>query len=105
MSTWGTRLRTGVAAMSFVLLLAACAAAQKASAPKSPDILAIGQPHVTQLLLLMETGNTGTISKEEWMKFMAAEFDRMDKAKVGELNVKDLKASEARAIKFGAVGK
>jgi hypothetical protein len=36
---------------------------------------------------------------------MAAEFDRLDKAKAGELNVRELKESEARPTRIAAVGK
>jgi hypothetical protein len=78
---------------------------QKASTPKSPDIVVIGQPHVTQLLLLMDADANGKVSKDQWMKFMAAEFDRLDKAKAGQLNIKDLKQSQAPPLRFTAVGK
>jgi len=90
---------------SFAFLLAGSATAQKASTPKSPDVAVIAQPHVTQLLLLMDTDKTGKISKDEWIKFMAAEFDRLDKTKAGELNLRELKESEARPTRIAAVGK
>jgi hypothetical protein len=32
-----------------------------------------------QWLLLMDTNENGKISKQEWTKFMEAEFDRLDK--------------------------
>ena len=38
----------------------------------------------------MDTDKSGKISKEEWMKFMEAEFDRLDKDKKGELDAKEL---------------
>jgi len=34
----------------------------------------------------MDTDKNGKISKQEWMKFMEAEFDRLDKNKTGELS-------------------
>jgi len=49
------------------------------------DKLALGEPEVRQLLLLMDADKNGKISKEEWMKFMEAEFDRLDKDRKGEL--------------------
>jgi hypothetical protein len=49
---------------------------------------------VKQLLLLIDTNKSGKISKEEWMKFMEAEFDRLDKDKTGELDAKELAQSE-----------
>ena len=96
---------TFVAVASFAFLFAGSAMAQKASTPKSPDVAVIAQPHVTQLLLLMDSDKSGKISKDEWIKFMAAEFDRLDKAKAGELNLKELKESEARPTRIAAVGK
>ncbi len=65
----------------------------------------MGQTQVTQLLLLMETDNSGKVSKDQWIKFMEAEFDRLDKAKTGQLNIKDLKESQASPARFTAVGK
>jgi len=53
------------------------AVAQRQAVPKPQDKLALGEPEVTQLLLLMDTDKNGKISKEEWMKFMEAEFDRL----------------------------
>jgi hypothetical protein len=55
------------------------AVAQKAAAPKPQDKLALGEPEVKQLLLLMDTDQSGKISRQEWIKFMEAEFDRLDK--------------------------
>jgi Ca2+-binding EF-hand superfamily protein len=45
------------------------------------------------LLLLMDTDKSGKISKQEWMKFMEAEFDRLDKDKKGQLDAKELEQS------------
>lgn len=36
-----------------------------------------------QLLLALDTKKTGKVSKEEWMKFMEAEFDRLDTDHLG----------------------
>jgi hypothetical protein len=57
------------------------AVAQKAAVPKPQDKLAIGEDEAKQLLLLVDTEKKGKVSKQEWMKFMEAEFDRLDKAK------------------------
>jgi hypothetical protein len=40
---------------------------------------------------------SGKISKKEFMDFMEAEFDRLDKDKSGELDVKELTQSRVRA--------
>jgi hypothetical protein len=79
------------------------AAAQKASVPKPQDKLALGEDEVKKLLLIMEPGKTGKISKEEYMKFMEAEFARLDKDKNGELDVKKLTQANVTASRF--VGK
>jgi hypothetical protein len=49
-----------------------------------------------QLLLVMDTSNSGKVSKDEWMKFMEAEFDRLDSKHDGELDVKELTQSRVR---------
>ncbi len=76
------------------------AAAQKASVPKPQNKLAMGENDVKQLLPLMNTDTKGMISKQEFMKFMEAEFDRLDKNKKGELNVKELTQSSLTASRF-----
>jgi hypothetical protein len=76
------------------------AAAQKASVPKPQNKLAIGEEGVKQLLPLMDTDKKGMISKQEFMKFMEAEFERLDKNKKGELNVKELTQSSLSASHF-----
>ena len=76
------------------------AAAQKASVPKPQNKLAIGEEGVKQLLPLMDADKRGMISKEEFMKFMEAEFARLDKNKKGELNVKELTQSRLTASRF-----
>ena len=69
--------------------------AQKA-VPKPQDKLALVEPEVKQLLLVMDTDKNGKISKQEWMRFMEAEFDRLDKDKSGDLDVKELTQSKLR---------
>jgi Ca2+-binding EF-hand superfamily protein len=66
------------------------AIAQKASAPNPQANLALGEGEVKKLLLLMETDNDGKVSKQEFMSFMEAEFDMLDKKKEGKLDVKEL---------------
>ena len=79
------------------------AAAQKASVPKPQDKLALGEDEVKKLLLIMEPDKKGKISKQEYMKFMQAEFERLDRDKNGELDVKKLTQSSVTASRF--VGK
>jgi hypothetical protein len=81
------------------------AIAQRAAVPKAQDKLALGENEVKQLLLLMDTDQSGKISKQEWMKFMEAEFDRLDKDKKGQLDVKELTQSKLRVSHPVNVGK
>lgn len=74
------------------------------SEPKQQRTLTLGEDEVKQLLLLMDTDKSGKVSRTEFMNFMAAEFDRLDKDKSGELDVKELAQSQIRASR-PAVGK
>jgi uncharacterized membrane protein YdfJ with MMPL/SSD domain len=49
-----------------------------------------------QFLLVMDTSKSGKVSKDEWMKFMEAEFDRLDTKHDGELDVQELTRSRVR---------
>jgi hypothetical protein len=93
-----------VVAMAGAIALAALAQT-KATAPKPQDRVALGEEQAKQLLLLIDTDKSGKISKQEWMRFMEAEFDRLDKAKNGELDVKELTQSTLRVSHFTSVGK
>ena len=53
--------------------------AQRAAVPQPQDKTALAEANAKELLLLMDTDKSGKISKQEWMKFMEAEFDRLDK--------------------------
>jgi len=97
-------------ALAITVLLATAAilgtaVAQRAAVPKPQDKLALGENEVKQLLLLMDTDQSGKISKQEWMKFMEAEFDRLDKDKKGQLDVKELSQSKLRVSRPVNVGK
>jgi hypothetical protein len=81
------------------------AIAQKAAVPKPQDKLALGENEVKQLLLIMDADENGKISKQEWMKFMEAEFDRLDKDKKGQLDAKELTQSKLRVSHVVSVGK
>ena len=48
------------------------------------------------LLLAMDRDKSGKVSKQEWMKFMEEEFDRLDVNHNGELDVKELIQSRMR---------
>lgn len=47
----------------------------------------------------MDTDKDGKVSKQEWMTFMEAEFDRLDKAKNGQLDVKAIEIARKPLLK------
>jgi hypothetical protein len=63
------------------------------SVSQPQDNLAVANEHVKDLLLLMDADQNGKVSRQEWMSFMEAEFNRLDKDGKGELDVKELLAS------------
>lgn len=87
-----------VAALYIAGILVGTAIAQKAGPSKAtPDKALLGAEEVKQLVLLMDTDKNGKISKQEFMNFMSAEFDRLDTDKSGELDVKELAQSQFKA--------
>jgi len=76
-----------------VISATGAAVAQKVSSPAPQDKFALANEDVRQLLLLMDTDKSGRISKREWMNFMEAEFDRLDKDGNGELDPIELRQS------------
>lgn len=49
-----------------------------------------GDAEVKKLLMLMDKDKNGKVSREEFMNFFSAEFDRLDVNKDGELDVAEL---------------
>jgi hypothetical protein len=94
-----------IAVLAGMWAMLGTAVAQKNVVPKAQDNVALGENEARQLMLLIDTGKTGKISKHEWMIFMEAEFDRLDVKKDGELDVKELTQSQLRVSHFGSVGK
>jgi Ca2+-binding EF-hand superfamily protein len=46
----------------------------------------------------MDTDKSGKVSKQEWMKFMEEEFDRLDVNHDGQLDVQELTKSRMRVV-------
>lgn len=67
---------------------------------KSQDRLSMGEDEVRRLLVIMGPDASGKVSKVEYMKFMEAEFERLDRTKTGELDVKDLAQSTITASRY-----
>ena len=81
--------------------------AQKSSVPHQADTVVIASEKVKEVLALMDTDKNGRISKQEWMKFMEAEFDRLDTEKKGEIDQKQLMQSavSVKRVRAADVGK
>jgi hypothetical protein len=65
-------------------------------ARKEKNMIA-GEKEAKKLLLLMDRDQNGMVSKQEFMSFMEAEFDRLDKDKSGQLDVQELTQSRVRS--------
>lgn len=83
---------------SMILTLMGAAAAipgfpAQKSSTTTPHTSYLVAQKVKELLLLMDTDKNGKISRQEWLNFMSAEFDRLDTDKSGELDPKELGAS------------
>jgi Ca2+-binding EF-hand superfamily protein len=91
--------RTNIVLVILVIAVLAAAGAMlgtAAVASKSQEKLLLGEDEVKQLLLLMDADQNGKISRQEYMKFMEAEFELLDKDKSGELDVKELTHSRLK---------
>ena len=96
-----------ISALLMVGGLAGAVAAQKSTAPPPSEhrsAVVAGEAAAKQLLLLMDA-DKNQISKQEWMSFMEAEFDRLDTNKDGVLDVKELEKSQVRPAPFYKAGK
>src|SRR5215472_3806182 len=80
--------------------------AQKDS-PRNPDRHVMAIENIKQLLLVMDTDKRGKISKQQWMSFMEAEFDRLDLEKKGELDQTAIRRSMAnvKQARFSDLGR
>jgi Ca2+-binding EF-hand superfamily protein len=58
--------------------------------------LTIGEAEAKRMLILMDKDRNGKVSKQEFMSFMEEEFERLDKNKDGEFDVKDLTQTRVR---------
>jgi Ca2+-binding EF-hand superfamily protein len=75
---------------ALVLALALGVVASTAASGASQRTWNAGEKRVEELLRLMDKDKNGKVSKEEFLEFMSAEFDRVDKDKNGELTTEEL---------------
>jgi len=99
--------RTVLIATLGIAIFAGTALAQKAAVPKQSTQDSRAREKVKELLLFMDADKNGKISKQEWMKFMEAEFDRLDKNHNGEIDREELLQSTiyVRPVRQSDLGK
>jgi len=91
-----TSLRTILLVAALVVggaVMGSTIAAQNTT-PIPQDQLARGEDNAKQMLLLMDKDKDGKVSKQEFMSFMEAEFERLDTNKDGKLDVEELTRSQ-----------
>lgn len=93
--------RIGLGVLTLATLLAAGTTIDKAwargenlSQPRSPQAVAGDQ--VKQLILLIDNGKNGTVSEQQVVDLVKAEFARLEHNRSGQVDVQDLRDSEAR---------
>lgn len=79
-----------IAKIALVTMPLVLAAASSPAFAVSARGVAAGEAWARQMLPLMDTDKNGRVSRQEWMRFMAAEFDRLDVDHSGELSVQEL---------------
>src|ERR1700680_4322847 len=87
------------------VLFATAPLVQKRAAAAPGDRQGLKEDEVNFLFFLMDTDKNGKISKQEWMTFMSAEFDRLDTDKTGDLDRKELEQLSLRRSNFSSTGK
>jgi hypothetical protein len=81
------------------------AVGQEQVTPEQQNEQTVGAEEVKQLLLIVDFDRSGKISKQDWMKFMEAEFDRLDKGKNWKLDAREIAPPAMRESHFGDMGK
>ena len=84
------RNNANFAASIWLAALALTGLATGADVPPTANKLEAGLSPTVRLLQLMDTDKNGKVSKEEFMRFMQAEFDFADRNKDGELDPQEL---------------
>jgi hypothetical protein len=95
-----------VAALLATGTIAGTAFAQKQAVPKPLDRIALGDDHTQQVSVSFEidVNKNGQISRQDWMRLMATEFDKLDANRSGQVDAAELTRSQAGVTpteKFG----
>jgi hypothetical protein len=94
-----TMFLVSLAVAALFAIVGTTIAAQTEATPNAQDNVAVGEAEVKQMLPLMHEDKDGKVSKQDFMKFMEAEFDRLDKNKEGRLDIKKLTQPPAQPVR------
>jgi hypothetical protein len=94
-----TMLLVILAVTALFAMAGSTVAAQKEATPKAQDNVAVGEAEVKQMLPLMDQDKDGKVSKQDFMNFMEAEFDRLDEKQEGKLDVNKLTQRPAQPVR------
>jgi hypothetical protein len=102
-----TRQKLLAASLLTMAFFGTPAIAQKDGLLKPADPTFLATDDVKEMLLFMNTDTNGKITREEWVSFMAAEFDRFDPAKNAAIDPKKITPikEQARFTRFSDLGK
>ncbi len=90
----------------FGTVLVGISGAQKSGISKPIDTRVVETDKVKELMVLMDSNPNGKISKQQWLKFMEAQFDKLDLTKKGEIDIKEiLQSSHKLRAQPEALGK
>ena len=87
--------------LAIAVLAATCAIRGNAAEggqilPKPVDKQMLRADEAKQKLILMDTDKSGKISRQEWLRFMEAGFDRLDRGRTGSLHPRKLAVTNAQ---------
>jgi hypothetical protein len=106
------RMNTLTMVLAFAALLATgtiagTALAQKQSVPKPLDRIALGDDQTQQVSVsfVLDVNKNSQISKQDWLKLMATEFDKLDTNKSGQIDATQLAQSQASVTPTEKLGK
>jgi hypothetical protein len=91
-----TKRSTFAASLVPLVLVGTLAVSQKDDDLTRPDPAILATDHVKEILLVMHTDKNAKITREQWMRFMAEEFDRLDSDKSGTLDPKKIQLERER---------
>ena len=80
-----------IAKVTFIAMALVAGAASTPAFAVSDRGVAAGATWARQMLKLMDTDQNGRVSKDEWMRFMEAEFDHLDVDHSGYLTAQEIR--------------